>query len=230
MNLKQIKVLAESGNIARLNAALRAETFWQNDASDIACICGMLADRGFCKEALSTIEEARQRKLPLAERVTNTLDHIQADCFIQSRRFKEAIQLYESIISRRGEPVAHINKALAHWELREYQSALYHYQQALMKVPENAIALRGAGEMLNALERHDEAAELLRRAVQSDPKYSKAYTALGVAYYNVGNWLEAYRALKQAVKLDSSDRIAKLGLEKIETHFQLSSSNVKPRE
>lgn len=77
-----------------------------------------------------------------------------------------------------------VKRALAHWEMEHFQEALNDFLEAVKLNPENKIALRGAGEMLDRLNRPSEALAYLNAAVKQDSEYGAAHRALKVAYYN----------------------------------------------
>ncbi|MBI2653786.1 tetratricopeptide repeat protein [Candidatus Woesearchaeota archaeon] len=52
---------------------------------------------------------------------------------------------------------------------------------------------------------YDEAIELLKKSIELNPNYFKAWLNLGASYLKVGSLLEAENVLKQAVLLNSSD-------------------------
>jgi len=60
----------------------------------------------------------------------------------------------------------------------------------------------------------------LSAAVRLDPEYAAAHRALGVAYYNSGEWLESHEALKKALELNPEDKISAKGIAKIERYFE----------
>ena len=222
MNAHEIGTVIAAGDIAGLREMILEDSFWRSEPSDLVKVAGWLADQGFASEAISLISRLEERRMSLTAKLGITLSCVQADCFLQLGRFGEAVQAYDRILSTADDPVAHANKGLAHWELQEYEAALRHYRMALQMDPNNAVVLRGAGEVLNRLGRYDEALPILRRAVAARPGYGKAYTALGVSCFNLGSWLEAYRALRRAAEIDPTDKVALLGLGKIETYFDLA--------
>ncbi|KAF2003318.1 hypothetical protein P154DRAFT_520268, partial [Amniculicola lignicola CBS 123094] len=80
---------------------------------------------------------------------------------------------------------------------KEYQSAIEFYTQALDVVPLNPIYLSNRAAAYSALSKHEDAKNDAEMAVAADPKYSKAWSRLGLAKYVLGDAegaMEAYKA------------------------------------
>ena len=80
-------------------------------------------------------------------------------------------------------------------------------RRALELAPGNAEALRAAGSLAHILCRFEEAADLLRRAVDQDPLSSGGYSQLGYVYRSMGRLSDAERAYRKALEL-SPQRIS----------------------
>jgi small glutamine-rich tetratricopeptide repeat-containing protein alpha len=80
---------------------------------------------------------------------------------------------------------------------KDYDSAIKHYTAALDVVPLNPIYLSNRAAAYSGQGKHQEAKEDAEMAVAADPKYSKAWSRLGLAKYVLGDAkgaMEAYKA------------------------------------
>ncbi len=212
------RVLSGSAPISGL---LDRDTFWHSEERSVLRAASHLVENENPDACLQIIDAVIFRKFSLSPEAEIGLRYLRGDALHEAGKYPDAAAVYGEILATNPSDVAYGNRALAHWEMGEFQEALNDYLEAIRLNPLNIVALRGAGEMLNRLNRPLDAVRHLSAAVKLDPQYSAAYTALGVAYYNSEEWLEAYRALKRAVELDPEDKIAVMGLAKIERHFEL---------
>ncbi|GAC1626497.1 MAG: hypothetical protein NVS4B7_16320 [Ktedonobacteraceae bacterium] len=84
---------------------------------------------------------------------------------------------------------------------RYYEEAIEAYQRALSRSPSDGDALRGMGNALYALERHDKALDAFLRAIQCNPTPA-AYAGLGNVLAKLQRYSEAVAAYDKAIKLD----------------------------
>jgi small glutamine-rich tetratricopeptide repeat-containing protein alpha len=80
---------------------------------------------------------------------------------------------------------------------KEYNEAIEHYTQALNKVPLDPIYLSNRAAAYSAIQKHKEACADAELAVAADPKYTKAWSRLGLAKFALGDAkgaMEAYKA------------------------------------
>lgn len=71
------------------------------------------------------------------------------------------------------------------------------FRKLLEKDPHNPMILYSLGNELFKEEKHSEAREYLRRAVENKPDYSVAYRTLGRALYELGEDAEARRVFSE---------------------------------
>ncbi|CAN5183197.1 hypothetical protein BH09SUM1_BH09SUM1_13670 [soil metagenome] len=208
---------------ACLDDLIRRDDFWDSGEERILSAVAFLQEKGKPALGLDIIDAAHQRSLALSPDIRIRFLYLRADLLHDLGRYQDAVAVYSAILEMENPAsgIAHVNRGLAFWELRDIQAALKDYLDAIKIDPQNAVALRGAGEMSNRLDRPAEAIVHLRAAVKLDPLYAPAFAALGVAYYNDGDFAKSYRALNRAVELDPDDIIAKKGIAKIEQHFDL---------
>jgi small glutamine-rich tetratricopeptide repeat-containing protein alpha len=80
---------------------------------------------------------------------------------------------------------------------KDYTSAIKHYTAALDVIPLNPIYLSNRAAAYSGQGKHQEAKEDAEMAVAADPKYSKAWSRLGLAKYVLGDAkgaMDAYKA------------------------------------
>ena len=210
----------ESDSVSTL---LNSPRFWESDESAIFGTASFLYETGKSAECLRVIDAVRLRGRALSPKTDMEFRYLRGDALHGIEDYPEAVAVYGEIIAIEPSDIAFGNRALAQWELGNYQEALNDYLEAVRLNPKNTVAHRGVGEMLIKLDRPHDAVRYLTVAVNLDSEYAAAYTALGVAYYNSGDWLKSYQALKTAVELAPDDRIAAKGIAKIERHFEMEN-------
>jgi tetratricopeptide (TPR) repeat protein len=104
---------------------------------------------------------------------------------------------------------------LANWELGSYDEALSDYLEAIKLNPLNAIALRGAGEMLVRRNKIDDAIAYFERALLINTNYINAYRSVGIACYKAGDFARSQKALKEVLRLKPDDEVAQRGITKL---------------
>jgi serine/threonine protein kinase/tetratricopeptide (TPR) repeat protein len=82
-----------------------------------------------------------------------------------------------------------------------------------------AWGLWGQGQHALRNRDYDEAIRLLTQAIEADPKFAKAYRALGQAYQQSERNEDAVKAFKQALEIDSTDLVA-------QTYYNLLSGRL----
>ena len=214
------RIVSGSALISRL---LDRDEFWKSDERFVFRAASYLHEHEKSDDSIRVIDTAKLRGFSLSAKVEMGLRYLLGDALHSMKKYPDALVVYGEILAMEPSDVAHGNRALAHWEMGDFQEALNDYLEAAKLNPLNTVALRGAGEMLNKLDRPLDAVRYLIAAVKLDPKYAVAFTALGVAYFNSEEWLKSYQALKKAVELDPEDKIAAMGIAKIESHFELDS-------
>jgi tetratricopeptide (TPR) repeat protein len=141
--------------------------------------------------------------------------YLRGDVLHELRRYRDAVACYSDILVLEESDIAFGNKGLAHWELGEFDRALWNYQEAIKLNPGNTTSLRGAGEMQLKLGFPLRAVPYLVLAVKLRPRYADALSALGTAYVRTGQDGLAKKIFSNALKLDPEDVRAKKGLRRI---------------
>lgn len=92
-----------------------------------------------------------------------------------------------------------------------YESAIEQYTEAIRLDPNpvyysnRAAAWGGAGQ-------HEKAVEDAEKALELDPKFTKAYSRLGHAHFSLGNYSDAVKAYENGLELDPSNANMKTAL------------------
>ena len=95
---------------------------------------------------------------------------------------------------------------------KDYDTAVDLYTKALQLVPLNPIYLSNRAAAYSAAQKHELAKNDAEMAVAADPKYSKAWSRLGLAKFALGDAkgsMEAYKQGMQSEGNDASDAMKK---------------------
>lgn len=87
-----------------------------------------------------------------------------------------------------------------------YQDALTHWETALKATPDNVIVLRNLAGAYFFMDRHDEAASILQRALEIRPS-AGIYTNLGTIRFFQGRYTDAVPAFEKAVELGANGHL-----------------------
>ena len=218
MNWEQFKRAIKKGDSLAIGEIVKSPSFWDMEPSCVIKAAVMLRKIGLYDSALRIVDEVKARKIPLSERKQRVAQYLRADLLLDLEMYHEAISAYDDILSQTQDGVAYGNRGLAHWECGKFEAALNDYEKAIELDPKNAILLRGAGEMCIKLKRPKEATGYLLRAIKLNRNYS-AFTALGIARRDSGDWVKAYRCFKAALAINPGDPVAAFGVKKIEEYY-----------
>jgi small glutamine-rich tetratricopeptide repeat-containing protein alpha len=87
---------------------------------------------------------------------------------------------------------------------KDYSAAIDLYTKALNIAPANPIYLSNRAAAYSASGQHAKAAEDAELAVAVDPKYSKAWSRLGLARYDLGDAKGAAEAYEQGIEAEGN--------------------------
>jgi tetratricopeptide (TPR) repeat protein len=101
---------------------------------------------------------------------------------------------------------AHGEYAQFHFQRARYDEALTHWKAALSLTPDNVVVMRNLSSAYFFLDRRDEAASILQRALEVRP-VAGIYTNLGTIRFFQGHYTEAVDAFERAVKLAAGSHL-----------------------
>lgn len=113
---------------------------------------------------------------------------------------------------------------------KDYPAAVEQYTKALEIAPANPIYLSNRAAAYSASGQHDKAAEDAELAVAVDPKYSKAWSRLGLARFDSGDYHAAKEAYEKGIEAEGnggSDAM-KRGLETSKRKLEEASRASEP--
>lgn len=87
---------------------------------------------------------------------------------------------------------------------KDYPAAIEKYTQALEIAPANPIYLSNRAAAYSASRQHDKAAEDAQLATTVDPKYSKAWSRLGLARFDMGDYHAAKEAYESGIAAEGN--------------------------
>jgi tetratricopeptide (TPR) repeat protein len=117
---------------------------------------------------------------------------------VKAGRSKEAVEHARSVVATaRDDPDAYFALGLAQSEL-DVEGAIATFRRALQLAPRHALARYNLALVLKRADRLGEAADELRRVIETEPRPEAHYT-LGVIYWHLGDLERAETALRTAV-------------------------------
>lgn len=87
---------------------------------------------------------------------------------------------------------------------KEYHTAIELYTQALEIAPSNPIYLSNRAAAYSASGQHKKAAQDAELATTADPKYSKAWSRLGLARFDMGDYQGAVEAYEHGIEAEGN--------------------------
>lgn len=113
---------------------------------------------------------------------------------------------------------------------KDYPGAIEQYTKALEIAPGNPIYLSNRAAAYSASNQHEKAVEDAELAVAVDAKYSKAWSRLGLARFDMGDYHAAKEAYEKGIEAEGnggSDAM-KRGLETCQRKIEEASRGVEP--
>jgi small glutamine-rich tetratricopeptide repeat-containing protein alpha len=89
---------------------------------------------------------------------------------------------------------------------KQYSEAIESYSKAIEFNPENAIYYCNRAAAHSFLGQHEKAIDDCKASISKDPKYSKAYSRLGLAFYSLGNFRESKENYEKALEYDPNNQ------------------------
>ena len=136
-----------------------------------------------------------------------------------------AIELFEQALTIDADRAdLHEGLAAAHYQAKNYEEAIKHFEAVGRLRPTEAKADINIGAIYNLLHRYHDAVKSLRRGLAKDRKCSLAYYNLGTAYRGMGQLSMAVSAYREAVRFQPEMAEAHLNLGsvylKMGSHYQ----------
>ena len=120
----------------------------------------------------------------------------------------EARRLYAQILAQSpNHDVALFRSGLLELQEGRLQAALQSIHRATLAAPNNGRYQFGLGQVLDALQRWDEAADAYRRTLADDPTSLDAYIALGLALQRGGRPGQAAAAYRSALQIEAENPV-----------------------
>lgn len=145
-----------------------------------------------------------------------------------------AEQQPESNKPKAGAPTAESDKLKSEGNAamarKEYSNAIDLYTKALEIAPANPIYLSNRAAAFSASDQHEKAADDAELAVAVDPKYSKAWSRLGLARFDMGDYNAAKEAYEKGIEAEGSggSDAMKRGLETSQRKIEEASRAAEP--
>ena len=125
---------------------------------------------------------------------------------VERGRIHEAIDLYLGILTVNPSNLkAHNNLGVLFDELKQFGSALEHFEAAERLAPENVEILANFASTLTSLARYDQAEELLRRAQRLAPDDVQVRLGIGILYFRRGLYGQAETDLRWVYSRDGNN-------------------------
>ena len=168
----------------------------------------LLLSIGRVDEAQSDIAQALR-----LQRTDATAMALQSVIAVVKNEKQKALRLARKAVSREPQSaVPRIALSYAQQASFDIDAALESTERAVHWAPENGLAWARLAEIELSLGRRGRALEAAKKAVARDPMLARTQTVLGFVHLVQINTAEARKAFEQAIRLDSSDPLARLGL------------------
>lgn len=168
------------------------------------------------KEALSPILKAMDKgKINQAIEMCDTLEEshpkykmaiqkIKAECLMKRRKYSEAMEIYESILSNREVPWAMVGLARSQMMQRHYENAETVLKETIKKFPMVLEAYDLLAECQASQENLDEAQKTLQEAIKKSPRVIKRQLKLGDIAVENNDFDTSISAFKQSIRLGNN--------------------------
>lgn len=95
---------------------------------------------------------------------------------------------------------------------KNYVEAIKLYTEAIKLDSENAVYYANRAAAFSHNGEHERAVDDAKKSIEVDPKYSKALSRMGHAYFSLGKYEEAVKAYEDGVALDPTNELMKQSL------------------
>lgn len=126
----------------------------------------------------------------------------QAKLCLKVRKFDDAASLFQEAIAKDEFNVKlHESLVSTYILAKEYERATEQLERILRIAPQNLNAMINLGAMYNKTGRHQEAADVLRKAIAKEKSSSHGYYNLGIAQRHLGDLTMAAWAYREAIRI-----------------------------
>lgn len=151
--------------------------------------------------------------------------------------YKEAALVYQNARKRlentqpgfdprinQGLAKSHFNLGLSYMKYERFLEANHEFTKAYNLEPNNIVCAVQMARCLSKTGNKEGALNLLKKALESNPKHVDAKIQLGILYHSLRKLKEAYREWKEALLLDPENKSAQMYL----SMFEYESAGVDP--
>ena len=165
----------------------------------------LLARKGQVDEARNHLQSIRSRSAQQALVIVQA----EGDLLIQAGRYEEAIAVYTEALEDGYNPDLLYARAMAAEKIGRLDSLENDLRSILQREPDHAQALNALGYTLaDATDRHAEAYELIKRALELRPNDFYILDSMGWVLYRLGRLDEAIEYLRKALSIRLDPEIA----------------------
>jgi len=110
---------------------------------------------------------------------------------------------------------------------KDYIAAIAHYSDALALTPQNPIYLSNRAAAYSASNQHDRAVSDAQKALEIDPKYTKAWSRLGLAKFELEDTKGSFEAYQKGVECEGNggSTVMRNGLESARKRLEEEEKN-----
>ena len=179
-----------------------------------------LREQGEHARCIQSIAELLEKSPQVAPGLRRSLVALRSDCYLDTERWKEAIEDLTMLLKGKPEPALFANRGLAFWYVDDLDSAFRDFQRAIRADPSDAVTLRNMGRLQIQRGKTRSGLLYLRRAVAVSPNNVISRVLLGDALAKTSNWVEACHEYVAALKVDPSNKRALQQIGKIERYLE----------
>lgn len=161
------------------------------------------------EEAIKALHEAIRIKPDLAE-----VHYELGGVYFKQGSFAVAVSAYQQAIRLKPDyPDAYFDMGSAYTNLEQWNDAVESFTEAARLKPDMSGAARFyIGQACFQLQDYDGAIAAFQKSIDLQPELALVHQYLGASYMALNRWIEASKALQEAIRLDPSNAKAEAGL------------------
>lgn len=138
---------------------------------------------------------------------TNTVSR--GNQLMQNGRYSEAITTYEKVLKDSTDYYGLLNKGIAEWRIKEYETALHSFTEAIKAKPDNSsLAYYYRAEVYFMRHNYKEAFKNVNKAIKQDSLNVYALNLRGRINTIEGRYSEAINDFSTAVEIDGESNVS----------------------